>query len=72
MSLFRRLISEPYEGGDGYAVQRLDLLLDQVMIRSNKRKLPNFPNMKEHNIVWILMKYTGRVIVSWSKLSNAI
>ena len=51
MSLFRRLISEPYEGGDGYAVQRLDLLLDQVMIRSNKRKLPNFPNMKEHNIV---------------------
>ena len=29
----------------------LDLLLDQVMIRSNKRKLPNFPNMKEHNIV---------------------
>ena len=42
MSLFRRLICEPYEGGDGYAVQRLDLLLDQVMIRSNKRKLQIF------------------------------
>ena len=68
-SLYRRLISDPYEHGDINALQRLDCLLEQVMIRSNKRKIPNFPKLKEHNVV---LEFTDVHGTSYSQLVEVI
>ena len=49
VSAYRRLIQRPFGNYDGDGVRRLNGLLEHVMIRSNKRKIVNFPTLKEHS-----------------------